>query len=69
MNRFLYFAAFAYIALCGAIVARKVLNSSGLRIRTVDTVVSRIRRKLEIDPDAPELIVTAWGVGYKFADV
>jgi hypothetical protein len=40
MNRFLYFAAFAYIALCGAIVARKVLNSSGLRIRTVDTVVA-----------------------------
>ena len=40
MNRFLYFAAFAYIALCGAIVARKVLNSSGPRIRTVDTVVA-----------------------------
>jgi hypothetical protein len=40
MNRFLYFAAFAYIALCGAIVARKVLGSSGPRIRTVDTVVA-----------------------------
>jgi len=40
MNRFLYFAAFAYIALCGAIVARKVVSSSrGPRI-TVDTVVA-----------------------------
>ena len=40
MNRFLYFAAFAYIALCGAIVARKVVSSSrGPRI-TVDPVVA-----------------------------
>ena len=37
--------------------------------RTVDSVVSRLRRKVERDPDDPELILTAWGVGYKFADV
>ena len=36
--------------------------------RTVDTVVSRLRRKIEQDPHDPELILTAWGVGYKFAD-
>jgi two-component system OmpR family response regulator len=36
--------------------------------RTVDTVVSRLRRKVEIDPQDPELILTAWGVGYKFVD-
>jgi|SRR5579871_819443 len=36
--------------------------------RTVDTVVSRLRRKVEVDPQDPELILTAWGVGYKFAD-
>jgi DNA-binding response OmpR family regulator len=36
--------------------------------RTVDTVVSRLRRKIEVDPQDPELILTAWGVGYKFAD-
>ncbi len=37
--------------------------------RTVDAVVSRLRRKIERDPQDPELILTAWGVGYKFADV
>jgi DNA-binding response OmpR family regulator len=37
--------------------------------RTVDTVVSRLRRKIERDAQNPELILTAWGVGYKFVDV
>jgi len=36
--------------------------------RTVDTVVSRVRRKIEPDAQDPQLIVTAWGVGYKFVD-
>ena len=36
--------------------------------RTVDTVISRLRRKLERDPKEPELLLTAWGVGYKFAE-
>jgi len=37
--------------------------------RTVDTVVSRLRRKIERDAQDPELILTAWGVGYQSADV
>jgi len=37
--------------------------------RTVDTVISRLRRKVEPDGQNPELILTAWGVGYKFVDV
>jgi two-component system, OmpR family, alkaline phosphatase synthesis response regulator PhoP len=37
--------------------------------RTVDTVISRLRRKVEHDAQNPELILTAWGVGYKFVDV
>ena len=37
--------------------------------RTVDTVVSRLRRKIERDAQEPELLLTAWGVGYKFVDV
>jgi two-component system OmpR family response regulator len=36
--------------------------------RTVDTVVSRLRHKVEENPDSPQLVVTVWGVGYKFAD-
>jgi DNA-binding response OmpR family regulator len=36
--------------------------------RTVDTVISRLRRKIERDPHDPEMLLTAWGVGYKFAD-
>jgi DNA-binding response OmpR family regulator len=38
-------------------------------VRTVDTVISRLRRKLEVEPHDPELILTVWGVGYKCADV
>jgi len=37
--------------------------------RSVDTLVKRVRRKIEIDPASPRLIVTVWGDGYKFADV
>jgi DNA-binding response OmpR family regulator len=36
--------------------------------RTVDAVISRLRRKVERDPSDPELLLTAWGVGYRFAD-
>ena len=36
--------------------------------RTVDAVVSRLRRKIEADPQDPEMLLTAWGVGYKFVD-
>jgi DNA-binding response OmpR family regulator len=36
--------------------------------RTVDSVISRLRRKIEQDPNDPEMILTAWGVGYKFID-
>ena len=36
--------------------------------RTVDTVISRLRRRVEVDPQDPELLLTAWDVGYKFVD-
>ena len=37
--------------------------------RSVDTLVKRLRKKIEVDPADPTLIITVWGDGYKFADV
>lgn len=35
--------------------------------RSIDTQISRLRRKIEIDPREPEIIKTVWGGGYVFA--
>ena len=51
-----------------ALIAKVWGGDTYVTERTVDSVVSRIRRKIEQDPDDPEMILTAWGVGYKFAD-
>jgi DNA-binding response OmpR family regulator len=37
--------------------------------RSVDTLVKRLRKKIEADPGEPRLIITVWGDGYKFADL
>jgi two-component system OmpR family response regulator/two-component system alkaline phosphatase synthesis response regulator PhoP len=37
--------------------------------RSVDTLVKRLRKKIEVDPGEPTLIITVWGDGYKFADL
>ena len=34
--------------------------------RSIDNQVSRLRRKIEIDPKKPEIIKTVWGGGYMF---
>jgi two-component system OmpR family response regulator len=36
--------------------------------RSIDTLVRRLRLKIERDPAAPSCIRTVWGDGYKFAD-
>ena len=51
-----------------ALMAKVWSGDTYVTERTVDTVVSRLRRKIERDPQDPELLLTAWGVGYKFAD-
>jgi DNA-binding response OmpR family regulator len=51
-----------------ALLAKVWSGDTYVTERTVDSVVSRLRKKIEVDADDPELILTAWGVGYKFAD-
>ncbi|HQY26987.1 MAG TPA: response regulator transcription factor, partial [Thermoflexales bacterium] len=36
--------------------------------RAIDAHIKNIRRKIEPDPRAPRLILTVYGVGYRFAD-
>jgi two-component system, OmpR family, response regulator ResD len=36
--------------------------------RSIDTLVRRLRLKIETDPAVPSCILTVWGEGYKFAD-
>jgi DNA-binding response OmpR family regulator len=36
--------------------------------RSIDSLVSRLRRKLETDPDDPQYLQTVWGAGYRFQD-
>jgi two-component system OmpR family response regulator len=37
--------------------------------RSVDSLVKRLRRRIEKDPADPKIILTVWGSGYKAADV
>ena len=37
--------------------------------RSVDSLVKRLRRRVEEDPANPAIILTVWGSGYKCADV
>ncbi|MBT8213517.1 MAG: helix-turn-helix domain-containing protein, partial [Acidimicrobiia bacterium] len=36
--------------------------------RSVDAHIKNIRRKIEPDPKHPSLVLTVYGVGYRFAD-
>ena len=59
----------------GIVFSREALLSKIWRgdtfvtVRSVDTLVKRLRRRIETDPANPKLLLTVWGVGYKFADV
>src|SRR5262245_13957253 len=59
----------------GIVFSREALLSKIWRgdtfvtVRSVDTLVKRLRRRIESDPANPRLLLTVWGVGYKFADV
>lgn len=56
----------------GTVVARKVVvehlfgSSAALTVRTLDNVVLRLRKLLEVDPAAPRHLHTVRGVGFRF---
>jgi len=43
-------------------------NDTHVTERSVDTLVKRLRQKIEVDTRDPKLILTVWGTGYKFVD-
>jgi len=51
-----------------ALLARVWKGEAFVGERGVDTLIKRIRRKIEKDPANPLLILTVWGSGYKAAD-
>ena len=52
-----------------ALVTRVWGEDTHVTDRSVDTLIKRLRRKIEVDQAEPSFIVTVWGSGYKFADV
>jgi DNA-binding response OmpR family regulator len=59
----------------GIVFSREALLSKIWRgdtfvtVRSVDTLVKRLRRRIESEPARPHFLLTVWGVGYKFADI
>jgi len=37
--------------------------------RSIDSLISRLRRKIETDPTKPKYIQTVWGAGYRFPEM
>jgi DNA-binding response OmpR family regulator len=52
-----------------ALLAKIWRGDTFVTVRSVDTLVKRLRRRIEPDPGRPRFLLTVWGVGYKFADV
>jgi len=52
-----------------ALLSRIWRGDTFVTVRSVDTLVKRLRRRIESDPANPRLLLTVWGVGYKFADL
>jgi DNA-binding response OmpR family regulator len=52
-----------------ALLTRIWRGDTYVTVRSVDTLVKRLRRRIEDDPAHPRFLLTVWGVGYKFADV
>jgi len=63
----------AFVSRPGTVLSRDQLlditagRSSQVFDRSIDNLVSRLRRRIERDPQQPALIKTVWGDGYMFA--
>ena len=51
-----------------ALLAKIWRGDTFVTVRSVDTLVKRLRRRIEADAASPKYLITVWGVGYKFAD-
>ena len=52
-----------------ALLSRVWKDETFVTVRSVDTLIKRLRKKIESNPAEPEVILTVWGAGYKAADV
>lgn len=52
-----------------ALLRRVWKDETFVTVRSVDTLVKRLRKKIERDPAQPTVVLTVWGAGYKAADV
>jgi DNA-binding response OmpR family regulator len=52
-----------------ALLSRIWKEDTFVTVRSVDTLVKRLRKKIEDDPANPSVVLTVWGAGYKAADV
>jgi DNA-binding response OmpR family regulator len=52
-----------------ALLSRVWKDQTFVTVRSVDTLIKRLRKKIETNPAGPEVILTVWGAGYKAADV
>ena len=51
-----------------ALVQRVWGGDTHITERSVDTLIKRLRKKIEGDPAEPQYILTGWGTGYKVSD-
>ena len=51
-----------------ALLAKVWRGDTFVTVRSVDTLVKRLRRRIEPDPANPKYLLTVWGVGYKLAE-
>ncbi len=52
-----------------ALLSRVWPDHTHVTVRSVDSLVKRVRRQVEKAPAEPEIILTVWGSGYKLADI